>query len=165
MRDCRPKRLSEKGDRTLEFAHGIRLRGGLRGPVPFSDSLLAIRAFPMKEASTLRDTCFTSQAPLSSWPSPSSLFRRVNLVGWLWLIVSLIVLGLGVAKQINLLILLACPLVALWFIQLLVGGRGVARLTAPVAPFVSLFSPARMYRCDRGNEWQSRRPPRQRWKT
>jgi uncharacterized protein (DUF58 family) len=41
-----------------------------------------------------------------------------------------VILGLGLTKQINLLILLACPLIGMWFIQLMVGGRGVASLQA-----------------------------------
>jgi uncharacterized protein (DUF58 family) len=69
-----------------------------------------------------------SQAPTPS--RPWSVFLYVNLIGWLWSMLALIVLGLGLAKQINLLILLACPLISMWFIQLLVGGRGVASLQA-----------------------------------
>jgi uncharacterized protein (DUF58 family) len=72
--------------------------------------------------------------------------RRLTREGWLWLLVVVVLLALGIAKTINLLALLGYALLALLLAGAAAAGRRLPRLTArrEVPPLVFAGSPARV---------------------
>jgi uncharacterized protein (DUF58 family) len=63
---------------------------------------------------------------------------RVPIAGWLWLLVVATLLGIGLLRRINLLTLLACPLLAVWCLNVVLAYRqprklrGRRRIDGPV---------------------------------
>jgi uncharacterized protein (DUF58 family) len=93
--------------------------------------------------------------------SPSQVEQRqakvpwVTRQGWCWLLLAAVMLGVGVYKGINLLLLLACLLLMLWFVNVFLAGRALRRLRgrrwiagpvfaqAPVTVDVEVSNPGR----------------------
>jgi uncharacterized protein (DUF58 family) len=61
-------------------------------------------------------------------PRPSSF--RVTRQGWYWLLLAAVMLGVGVYKGVNLLLLLACLMLMLWCVNAWLAGRPPRRLRA-----------------------------------
>jgi uncharacterized protein (DUF58 family) len=53
---------------------------------------------------------------------------RVPWVGWIWLAMVAVLLTIGLVRRINLLTLMACPLLVVWFVNVWLANRQIRRL-------------------------------------
>jgi uncharacterized protein (DUF58 family) len=86
-------------------------------------------------------------------PAPSRLLPFASFIalsrfhvprpGWLWLLLCAMLVGIGMFKGINLLLLLSCMMVMIWLLNALLAGRRLRRLLGQSHPMGPVFAQTR----------------------